>query len=357
MTPQDFYDIEFIEAYLNGDLDSEQRQLVEEKSAQDPDFAAELQLHRIALQAINKTAQEQIQKDLQVATALLDKEGFFIGEDELGAYVRGNLRDASSVDKIERRKQIDQAFADDLELEELVAKSLRKEAKSHIQKDLGAVQHSLKEEGFFDSPPLFVEQPKEKKTKTISILSFRSRMWMAAASVLLILVAGWLFVSNPTGEANTFANHYKAPDDLVTPALKPLSGSGAVGLSSTEQTNLGELLSAFDAYQKQDYERSTELLKKVLTKDLGFYEPKEDIELYLAESYLAQNLYAEAIPILERLNTSMNEKFRNRAIVSFHLALAYIETDQKVKARILLEGLEQNATYGTAAKEILKDLK
>ncbi|MCH2046433.1 MAG: hypothetical protein MK212_20125 [Saprospiraceae bacterium] len=355
MTPQDFYDIEFIEAYLNGDLNEDQLQRIEKKIAEDLEFAAEIELHKSALIAIKKTAQEQIRNDLRLATNLLDKEGFFVGEDELSAYIRGDLKDSESIRKIERRKQIDQAFAAELELEALVAQSLRKEAQKQIQKDLDVVQDSLKKEGFFDSPPLSVTQPEEKKIRVISILSTKSRVWIAAASVLLIILAVGIFMNKSTGD-DIFADYYKVPADVVTPALKPLSGSGAVGLSSIEQTNLGELLSAFDAYQKKDYGRSTKLLKKILNKEITFYQPKEDIELYLAESYLAQNMHMDAILILEGLNTSMNEKFRNRALVSFHLALAYIKVDQKVKAKILLEGLENHASYGTAASEILKAL-
>ena len=174
----DFYDVDLIEQYLLGALDKNKRQLVEVKIAKEFNYAQEIELYKLTLQAIKEVGKNNLKKDLAQQQKTLRKKGFFndVYKTDLGA---------------------------------IIEKSIEKQGKKKLQNDIAQTHFNLKDKGFFDQ--IYNELDPPQKKSIVKKLSFR---WLAvAASIVLVLVIGgyWLFFSTPTLFEQEFALY---PDNI-----------------------------------------------------------------------------------------------------------------------------------------------
>ncbi len=109
-------------------------------------------------------------------------------------------------------------------------------------------------------------------------------------------------------------------------------------------------LEALKTYAKKDYEKAIPLLDKAFSIE------KDSLLLfYKGISHIGNSTSAQAIPILESLKTAT---FLSVDTVDWFLALAYLETNQKDKAVILLEKVKntEGGKYHAKAAELLEKI-
>ena len=174
-----------------------------------------------------------------------------------------------------------------------------------------------------------------KSSAKVLKLNYR-RLLSAAAAILLLLGALlWIFDSEPSSEV-LYATHFE-PYIMV---LNQRTGS--------EENVL--LKQATSAYSEGNYSASAD----------SFLQLAEDkpsnisYQFYSGISLLAANKANEAIPILEEISRSGNPSFGEQS--RWYLALAYLQTDDKVNAKNTLFEIKEGAFRYQEAQEILSSL-
>tara|TARA_R110000868_G_scaffold289544_4_gene549779 strand:+ start:5203 stop:5934 length:732 start_codon:yes stop_codon:yes gene_type:complete len=161
-----------------------------------------------------------------------------------------------------------------------------------------------------------------------------------AASIVILLAVVWLiytisFTSSP--EELYAANYDKYPNTVY-----------AITRGNTEDTSLER--KAFEAYEAND------ILKAIgYFQDLKQKSGLDYVDFYLAQAYLANNDFRNAVPLFEKI-IEENADFKAEAL--WYAALANIKTGQETKAKQQLEALILVGSYKKAlATELLEKLK
>jgi thioredoxin-like negative regulator of GroEL len=110
-------------------------------------------------------------------------------------------------------------------------------------------------------------------------------------------------------------------------------------------------MKAIELFKNNNYENA----KKILT-DLNPRGKNNNILLFLAIAQLKTNQVEQAVTNLEYLNTRSNYEFANE--VKFHLALGYINQNEKRKAKDLLVALATTDNkYSKTSQDILDNMR
>lgn len=172
-----------------------------------------------------------------------------------------------------------------------------------------------------------------------------------AAAVLLIPVAAWTFyyVQTDTPQqglsgASLYASNFKAADNYLPDTRAVLTPD-----APDAEINLAE---GSNAYNKKDYATAARYFKIYLKS----FPNRSDVKFYLGVSLLEQDLDLEANEIFKALATEPQNAYAEQA--TWYLALTYLKSNDKEKAKPLLEDLAKTAssTIKAQAQSLLNSL-
>lgn len=180
----------------------------------------------------------------------------------------------------------------------------------------------------------------EVKHERGKIRRLNSILW-AAASFLVLFTIGALsyyYIFSSSSSEKLYAEYYE-----------PYPNVYSVIQRSDDPVNLDELDKAFLAYEKSNYEEAVELFKLVTAKH-----DTPLISFYLANSYLAAEMFDEAIETYKKLLTEA-ESFEHQ--VQWYISLAYLKKgDLEETKKHLMKLTHVENTYKKRALALLKEL-
>lgn len=164
--------------------------------------------------------------------------------------------------------------------------------------------------------------------------------WIAgiAASFLLLIAAGYFYVSSSTSPTDLYASYYHPYPNIINPVER----------SGTMPDD--PLSRALIAYDRGAFEEAIRIFKETEeTLSPGHH-------FYLGLSYLEIGNQDQAIAQLEQVIESQDETFYLPAL--WYQGLAYLSAQEPEAAEEVLEKLlqEEDSTYYRQAQEILSDL-
>ncbi|MDH3649122.1 MAG: hypothetical protein OEQ53_05525 [Saprospiraceae bacterium] len=165
------------------------------------------------------------------------------------------------------------------------------------------------------------------------------RFVRAAAIALLIIIPSFLLL-RPTSNARLFTAYF----DIAPNTYYQISRSGQGGA-------LMEISQAFAAYEMKHYSKAGDQLDDLIRK----YPEKQDLVLYRAVTYLAQNQSTPAIPLLQKSLQITYRDVNQRA--SWYLALAYLkESNTEAASEQLMSIIDNDWSMKSEAEKLLKEL-
>lgn len=161
--------------------------------------------------------------------------------------------------------------------------------------------------------------------------------WLLLSSLAIVFLIGGTVLYQKNQEA-------KALRDLSKAHLQPMEN--IIGFSPNDPSREAK---AMQAYDNKNYNEAIIQLNSILKNDFN----DNSLRLYLAVSYLMQDQNAEAEIHLQNI-VKTNDIVTVPA--KWYLALSLLQRGQKVEAKSLFQSLSEDTTFGTEAKEILKQL-
>ena len=210
--------------FIDGDLEGKDLQDFRAALSKDDQLQKELQFHQLIREGLEIFGRSEFQKAVMEVDENLDRAGFFLDEED-GEILKG----------------IEAAGA--TEFENLV----------------GAVDKELAQQAFFETA---ATPAAEKETKIIS-LSRNRNIWAMAASVAILIVAGFFLWPRATGALDAFQDVYVMLDDQLTSDIE--SEKSEFGFADNPQPLL-DLENAIDLYNQKDFNQflsATEPLQDV----------------------------------------------------------------------------------------------
>lgn len=160
------------------------------------------------------------------------------------------------------------------------------------------------------------------------------RWLLGGLTVCMLVVGGLLYQKNQTA---------KALQELSIAYLYPMEN--IIGFADTDQTQAAKAMKAYDG---KNYGEAIRLLENVVKNT-----PNDNsLRLYLAISYLMERQNLKAENLLESL---VKGNDLSTIPAKWYLALSLMQRGEKEEAKILLQSLESDTTFGNRAKEILKN--
>jgi tetratricopeptide (TPR) repeat protein len=172
-------------------------------------------------------------------------------------------------------------------------------------------------------------EPIESEKKSTKIIR-----WPLLVSVAALAIVGFVlvnFMTNQPSAAELFASNFEPYDNVIT----------VRGEVSTLDKGL-------ELYDQKKYKEAIEQFK-VTTTDAR-------AQFYLAESYLAVNDFKAAISGYETILTNAELSVFHE-IATYHLALAYLGNEDVEGCEKILNSIQSESSYFTAAQDLLSDLK
>lgn len=180
----------------------------------------------------------------------------------------------------------------------------------------------------------------QKLENSISRKKSNSKIWLAAASVVLItsFLGYSLFLNQKQSSEELFTTYFEPYPNVLEPAVR-----------SMEELSKKEIY--FIEYENKNYDKAIKGFKTLAVK-----ENKSDINFYLAMSFLNKGNDNEALKILEQLPEKQN---RFSSQINWYKALIYIKQKHFKKATKSLDKLIQtNQKFKKSeARQLKKDLE
>jgi len=304
-----FYDIETIEKYLSGELDTATHAGFEKALSEDQALQKEVTFHKDILNGITSAGDEDLALAIELAEINLDEEGFFKNY----------------------REDID----DDL------LKGITALGDEKLSTQIQAAEDKISKEGFFDQ--------KEEKTAKVRSL-FNNRLLAIAASLLFLVTAGLLFFRNAgTNVDQIFANSFKINKLQLEEQINALS---ELGLATSNKAELESLKTTLETYK--DCTNKTCRLDNI-NEYLGVYPANNTAKFYHATSLMEQNQFEKAAEILDKLVTLLNFELQPEA--QWNQALCYLKIEPQ-KSKSILQKITTNthSNYSQQAQQLLEKL-
>lgn len=160
-----------------------------------------------------------------------------------------------------------------------------------------------------------VDQPIAKTAKVIPF--YRKNVLAVAAAILLLLAAGWFILRSGGSEFNApaaYAANFEPYRNI------------AVQLTRGAETPTPEEL-AYTAYENGKWAAAEQLIDELPASEVNSF--------YLAQTYLKQGKFSEAVALLEILRK--NDGFALHYATEWYLAMAYLGQGETTKALPLLK--------------------
>lgn len=330
-----------IEDYLLEKLDTEARAEVEENIRTSPEYAATVAAFKLALQEIEQVGNYRLEERIKMLEAKLTDQGWFIDEDEILAYLDGNVSDEVR-SQIEQRMKTDEAFAEKIKTLRLVNQEIERGGQESLADKIKREAEKLEKEGFFSPQAQMDKTSPKPKIRHLQ----RYQRIAAAAAVILISVFSIYYLLQPsTADLSTA---YLAPmEDHITPEL-----SGNFAPVVRLQDSLEQAMAAFG---DQDYRQAQSLFEIFLASTPEAPPFTALAQLYLAQTLLFQELQPDKVKQL-LLPLSTDETFPYQTDAQWYLAHHYLQTKNEAEAIRILQELIGSTQYGTSAQAILQAL-
>ncbi len=159
--------------------------------------------------------------------------------------------------------------------------------------------------------------------------------WLVAASIALIAgLTYFLTLDTTTSTQELFAENFEPYSNVVHPIVRGEEGQN-------------KKTSAFAAYQTGDYETALPLFDEL------YANTKEPYYLfYKANALIELNRAKEAVPLLQEHIRTNDTLVKNS---SWYLAMAYLQLDDKVKVKKMLQEVINNGAYKVDEAQKLMD--
>ena len=194
----------------------------------------------------------------------------------------------------------------------------------------------------------------EKETKVIGL------SWMKYASIAAIFIIGFMIWQPNKLSNDDLFFQYNSEESIIHSIdytkMATVSESGGIRggqvlLDNYSKSETDEAMEAIELFKNNNFENSKRILISLNPK-----EKNDQLLLFLAITQLKTNEVNKAVSNLEYLNTISNYEFSDE--VKFHLALGYINQNEKRKAKDLLVALvSTNNKYSNKAQEILDNMR
>jgi hypothetical protein len=181
--------------------------------------------------------------------------------------------------------------------------------------------------------------PEIETKREAKIISFKNYKVViaVAASIVVILAGTWLFPGNNMNNESLFNEYYSAYPNITNTITR-----GGSTVDDIKQE-------AFLAYDKEDYNKASELFNRILEKERTPF-----ILLYAGNSSLSAGKNTKAIGIFrELLSTPSDFEIQGK----WFLSLALIRENKIAEAKILLLQLKENgSSYSNKAGFLLNKI-
>ncbi|MGB3778206.1 MAG: tetratricopeptide repeat protein [Tunicatimonas sp.] len=243
----------------------------------------------------------------------------------LDRYLRDEMSDQERR-TFEEQLSTDDALTDELALQRDAIEGIRLDGSHALKRRLQAVEAELAK----PDPAVVADKKTNRRFLTT---------WVAiAASLLTVLLLGYLFVPSASSPQELYAAHYQPFPNLINPAQR-----------STEVEEATVLERAVRAYDEQQYDQAIKLFEQADALSAPGY------IFYYAASYLGLGQPEQAIPLLERVVQEKTDLFYEPGL--WHLALAHLQANNPEAARPYLQTLaEREGDYTEEARELLEEL-
>lgn len=167
------------------------------------------------------------------------------------------------------------------------------------------------------------------------VVPFRTWAVGIAASVVLVVVAYWLW-PRPTEGEKLFAQYFEPYPNVIMPTVR--------GDLEPDTTLMAK---AYRAYDREDYQSAISLFEQLKAKDEGTL-------LYLGNSYLAIGQTQQAVALFLKLKSDYHV-FDEQA--EWYLVLCYLQLNENGRAKKAVDELiGRDSPYDEKAKQLLKIL-
>lgn len=190
-----------------------------------------------------------------------------------------------------------------------------------------------------------VQNFEDDKKPVISLLNI-SKKWLVAASILIIVGLGSVFVKS---------NFYPSPDKLYAENYEPYRNI-VLPVERGEDANTIEH-SAFVAYENGNYHKAINLFNSVPNSNTVY------ILFYKSMCYMSLNKTREAISLLKTIvdsNPEVNSEKNFKELANWYLALAYLnigEIENAHKQFAVISNDKANVYKKESSAKILKYLE
>ncbi len=243
----------------------------------------------------------------------------------LDRYLRDEMDDQERK-TFEEQFSTDDALTEELALHRDAMEGICLDGSQELKKRLQAVEAELA------NPAPAVADTKETNQRFLIT-------WVAiAASLLTVLLLGYLFVPSSSSPGELYVAYYQPFPNLINPAQR-----------STEVKEETFLEQAVRAYDAQQYDQAIALFEQGDALSAPGY------NFYYAASYLGMDQPERAISLLERVVQEKTDLFYEPGV--WYLALAHLQANNPEAARPYLQTLaEREGDYTEEARELLEEI-
>jgi TolA-binding protein len=278
-------------------------------------------------------------------------------QEKIEDYVEGMLSDTER-QEFEAALATDAKLAQETRLYQDLIKGMDVATDTDLRQMIGSVQARLAAENFFTEDVVTVEKPQQEAIvrklnveKTALVRKLSTYQWAAAASVLLLIVAGLWFLK-PNKEAifnETYTAYFQPETKQLSDVYTEITTPGF----ATDKVRNESLKLALDAYQAKNYASSKSLFQAHLTA----YPLDFDAQFYQAQTLMNLKEAQNAAVLLE--NLAKNEGNRWQKDAQWYLALNYLTMPEKRETALgLLRniGADKTSPHGAKALEMFNKL-
>lgn len=233
-----------------------------------------------------------------------------------------------------------------------LANATKKKGREDLREKFKQWDTELEEQ---ESVPVISMLTNEKEKTKVTSLS-----WMKYVSIAAIFIIGFMIWQPNKLSNDKLFSQYNSEESIIQSIdyqkIATVSESGDVRggeilFQNYTKSESDEAIEAIELFKNHNFEKSKQMLITLNPK-----EKNNQLLLFLAIAQLKTDEVHQAVSNLEYLNTIANYEFADE--VKFHLALGYINQNEKRKAKDLLVTLVQtNNKYSNTAQGILDNMR
>lgn len=175
--------------------------------------------------------------------------------------------------------------------------------------------------------------------------------WSIAASVLLLIFAGWYFLNDQTSTERYLASYFEPATNALSTQVE--SELDELGFGGQNPALLRKIQSMMEAYTSAD----NDLFIKIYNENSRDFKNSvfsNEIEFYRSQILISEDQIEEAELLLEQLNARNLIGYQDK--IQWNLSLIYLETGQVDQAKEFLLLIPQESEFYARARILLNQL-